>query len=286
MMKMNKKLMIVLLMALGVSQGLSAQLSKSPSLFARACSYVPFKSTLGLGLGLMAASAYCAYQVNVLGLELGELNKQKPIPVPAPTKPESKIQAIASDIKQLKALDDQVESFIANKKKILDCGSQIAAIKKGFEALACTQHTSIALLSIKLIEKHIELVPRIINAMDEYSQKHQCDIRVCANLAPQRKDLMQSDNIAQQNLETLNNQCLEIEKALQKDKATEETRLKSLNKQYDESVASVNKQNNTAALKRIVLNDTINSRRDWIKYFGLSGITVAFLAGISKYFSR
>ena len=267
MMRINKKLTIVFLMSAIISQGLSASLPKNPSLLAQACSYVPFKTTLGLGLGLVGVGAYYVYALPKIEKRLRDLNAQKekffnPLEIlfPNEKKEINILTSMQNSIQDLRALDSKVTFESQRVWEILR--DNVQETQKKFAAEFRINSNELSKKSKDDLSEELKKYRRNSNrTYNAYKVACRCSRELAYGIQAYLQSERSENDLYDYRvcLETYNNCSSQILRELKT--------VKELSDYYTK-------------LERI------SSYKNWMKSLGLSGISLALIAGISKYFSK
>lgn len=289
-MKLFKKLLMFSLILAVMPKGLNASLPQSPSLLSRACSYVPFKTTLGLGLGLMATSAYCWYKLPQLESQLDKANS-KPY-LADPVMPKSEVRDVKAELKVIEHAQAHLNLIVNCKAKITPANKVLLininnllrgvphtdSLRAKAEAVR-EEYDAIEKLTVELMEEENEDVIEMATGLPYKSGKdfgkelYDADFRFCNFL----DDLVID---CQSHVKNLNNYPKTDEYKAAFKKQQEQKQL------HDRNVKTVYAHNGPIAHERLNLRNKILSYENIKFNCGVFGISLACLAGISKYFSR
>lgn len=264
------------------AQGLNAS---KPSLFAQACSKVPFKTTFGLSLGLIGACAYCWYKLPQLE---EQLRKAQARPYSEyPKEPKSKIRDTKAELDAINRAQIIIKKMISAQSKVTpESKKDLQDLKERFSKIQSEKKMIVGLIETKMrwIEEKIEKI-------NKHKEDYECYNIDCLHLESDRQELLEWDQFICSNLDLMNKECDDLKEALAQYPGSHEYK-KALAQQKNQEtlhkveVERVDKHNKTIALARLRLYNQISSYENLKFNFGVAGLSLALIAGVTKYFSK
>lgn len=278
----NKKIIHVGLLMAFISHGAWAGLERSS--FAQVLGYVPVKTTMCVGLGLIGACAYQAYKLPELQAKL-DAAKAQPL-IKEPTKPTWQERDVKAETELVTKLRKRVQDIRIEPAKVTLENAQ--ALK---ECVSTLQQSTIDLTenAIDSINRAVIYMSRagdIVNTSKAHSCKDSGCESLCSIRASYAESLLQCDKDIDYWLKTFDEDCADIIDRVAKYSSQYDVKKMEYDQQlrdYTRKVKHVAWENKRMLSERNQLTKSIAWNKIWSMSLGLSGASLILLAGISKY---